>query len=248
VLAYLPDGVRLRRGGSRAYLRLGQGGSTLGHRRRVGYRPGGSRVVGRGVTSQVHGGTPRSKQRCRDRGTSRGPAQPRPPGSNRRLWCRSARRLREAELGRPEADAAVTAGGDVEVGSPVGLELAGGGPRLPTGAELFERGADPLVGPVTLPGRAGLPDEPIRGCAPPADPLEDPGIDQVCEIDSRLRAADARDLLVLSASQPTRPIPGERSENALLRGFKPTPILGSLRHSPPLRGHRGPTIAHDPSS
>ena len=229
--AHLTDRLRLRRGGSRPDVGLGPGGSALPHRVRARCRLPSGRVMGRRAAPQVDGGTRRSKQRRREGGTSRGPAQPRSPGSNRRLRCRGTRRLREAELGRPEADAAVTAGGDVEVGPPVGLELAGRGPGLSARAEVHERGVDALVGPVTLSRRAAPADEPVRGRATPANPLENPGIDQLREIVGCLRAADAGDVLVAPPSQSAGPLPGKRGQDPLLRGFELDSSLGSsLRH------------------
>jgi hypothetical protein len=243
-MAHLPRRLWFR-GGSRPDVGLGPGGSALPHRRWAGCRPRGGCIMGRGVTPEVDGGTRRAKQRCRDRRASRGPAQPRPPGSNRRLGRRGTRRLREAELGRPEADPSITAGGDVEVGPPFRLELSCRGPGLPTGAEVPERSVDALVGPVTLPRRPGAAYEPIRGCATAAYPLEDPGLHELREIVGRLRAANAGDVLILPASQPAGAILGERSQDPLLRGLELDSTLGSsLRHRPSPRGLRYPTIAH----
>ena len=54
-------------------------------------------------------------------------------------WCfPAAGSAGQTELGCPECDASVSAGGDVEVGVSRGLELARRGPRLPARAEVHQ--------------------------------------------------------------------------------------------------------------
>src|SRR5207248_6182782 len=146
---------------------------------------------GRGAAVPVHperepggSGAEREDERRGDR--EPGPA----PGR----WTQ-ALRPRKSELGRPKADPAVPAGGDVQVGVARSPELGRGRPRRPLRTERRQLGANPLVGPAAAAGiarrRELVARRPTR-----ADADEVACFDELRAVVGGLGAADAGELLV----------------------------------------------------
>jgi hypothetical protein len=145
------------------------------------------------------------------------------------------------------SDAAVPAGGNVEIGVSCGLELGGCRPCGPAGTERFELSADAIGSPSPL--RGGLVGEHVPRGGPATDANQQTRRDELGEVLRSLGTAHTRDTLVLAPCQRRTGVCLECQQRSLLSwselGF---PARGAVRHGdPPPNGTCQPTIAHDTS-
>jgi len=81
-----------------------------------------------------------------------------------------------------------------------GLELPRRGPSRPACAEAHQLRPDAFTRPMAARGIRLL-DKDVAGGTSGADPLEDPGFDELREIVGRLRSAHPREFLIFATSQ-----------------------------------------------